>query len=260
MIKDKIYFVSDVHLGAQALDDNQERELRFVRWLDTISIDAKQLFIMGDLFDYWFEYKSVIPRGYVRTLGKLAELSDKGLDIHFFIGNHDIWADNFFENEVGITIHKKEEVWNIFGYKVFLAHGDGLDPFDKGYLFLKKIFTNHFLQWCYAKLHPNFANRMAHRWSTKRRKRHQREVVEFKGKEHEGLYLYAQSVQQKMHIDYFIFGHRHLLLDLPIGNNTRYINLGDWINYFSYGVFTESGFQLKQLPPTKKINTNENIH
>lgn len=252
MGKDKIYFVSDVHLGAQALDDNKQREQRFVQWLDDISVDAKQLFIMGDLFDYWFEYRTVIPRGHVRTLGKLAELSDKGVDIHFFIGNHDIWAGQFFEEEIGITVHPKEEVWNIFGYNLLLAHGDGLDPFDTRYNFLKKLFTNKFLQWCYSKLHPNFANKIAHGWSSHRRKRHQKAVVDFKGNNEEGLYMYAQSVQQKMHIDYFIFGHRHLLLDLPIGNkNARYINLGDWINYFSYGVFTESGFQLHQLPPTK---------
>ncbi len=248
MIKDKIYFISDVHLGAQALNDNHEREIRFINWLDHISADAKQLLIMGDLFDYWFEYKSVIPRGYVRTLGKLAELSDKGLDIHFFIGNHDVWADQFFKDEIGITIHKSEEVWDIFGYKVFLAHGDGLDPSDTGYLFLKKLFTNKFLQWCYAKLHPNCAHKIAHGWSSKRRKRHQRELVEFKGEDKEGLYLFAQSMQQKVHIDYFIFGHRHLLLNLPLGNEkTRYINLGDWINFFSYGVFSEHGFELKQF-------------
>ncbi|MFV0289419.1 MAG: UDP-2,3-diacylglucosamine diphosphatase [Mangrovibacterium sp.] len=248
MTKDKIYFVSDVHLGAKALNDNSERERLFVQWLDKISIDAKQLIIMGDLFDYWFEYKTVIPRGYVRTLGKLAQLSDNGLDIHFFIGNHDIWADNFFVEEIGITIHKKEEVWEIFGKQVFLAHGDGLDPFDTGYLFLKKLFTNRTLQWCYSKLHPNLANKIAHGWSSKRRKRHQRELVEFKGENHEGLFIFAKSVQQKMHIDYFIFGHRHLLLNLPLDNGARYINLGDWINYFSFGVFSETGFQLHQLP------------
>ncbi len=247
MTKKNIYFVSDVHLGARALNNNRERELRFVNWLSSIKNDAKQLLIMGDLFDYWFEYQYVIPRGHSRTLGKLAELSDSGVDIHFFIGNHDIWAKDFFSEELGITVHQKEEVWDINGKKFFLAHGDGFDPFDKGYHFLKKCFTNPFLQWAFAKLHPDVANKIAHAWSSSRRKRHQTEIVNFKGENEEGLFLFAKSVLKKQDIDYFVFGHRHLLLDLPIGNNSRYINLGDWISYFSYATFDGNTFSLKQI-------------
>ena len=241
----KIYFISDVHLGAPALKNNAERERLFVKWLDEIKSDAAVLFLMGDIFDYWFEYKRVVPRGFTRTLGKIAEIADSGIPVHFFTGNHDIWVFDYLPSELGIQVHYKEMRITLAGKKFFLAHGDGLDPYDTGYHFLKKVFTNRFFQWLFARVHPNVGIKIAHEWSKKSRL--DKGMGDgFKGPEKEGLFVFANSVLEKEEIDYFIFGHRHLLLDLPIGNYSHYINLGDWINHFSYGVFDGENFELKR--------------
>ncbi|MGV8091663.1 MAG: UDP-2,3-diacylglucosamine diphosphatase [Mangrovibacterium sp.] len=240
---DKIYFISDVHLGAPALNNNAERERLFVQWLDEIRKDAAMLFLMGDIFDYWFEYKKVVPRGFTRTLGKIAEITDSGIPVHFFTGNHDIWVFDYLPSELGIHVHHHEIRATFSGRHFFLAHGDGLDPFDKGYNLMKKIFTNRFFQWCFSHIHPNLGIAFAHRWSKKSRIS-KGGGIPFKG-DKEGLFIFAKSVLEKEEIDYFIFGHRHLLLDLPIGKNSRYINLGDWISHFSYGVFDGEKFELK---------------
>lgn len=242
--KGKIYFVSDVHLGASALKNNAEREKHFVRWLDEIKKDASMLFLMGDIFDYWFEYKKVVPRGFTRTLGKIAEIADSGISVHFFTGNHDIWVFDYLPTELGIHVHKKELRTNFSGKKFFLAHGDGLDPFDKGYDLLKKLFTNRFLQWVFARVHPNLGISFAQRWSKKSRLT--KGMGEgFKGEEKEGLYVFANKILKTEEVDFFIFGHRHLYLDMAISEKTRYINLGDWITHFSYGVFDGEKFELK---------------
>ena len=240
----KIYFISDIHLGAPALKNNREREKLFVSWLDEIKKDASALFLMGDIFDYWFEYKTVVPRGFTRTLGKLAEIADSGIPVHFFTGNHDVWVFDYLPSELGVHVHREEMRVTFSGKKFFLAHGDGLDPFDKGYHLLKKLFTNRFLQWLFSWLHPNWGVALAHAWSKKSRLT-KGMFVPFHGEEKEGLYLFAKSTLEDEEVDYFIFGHRHLLLDLPIGKNTRYINLGDWISHFSYGVFDGEKFELK---------------
>lgn len=233
-----------MHLGAPALTNNAERERLFVRWLDEISDDAAMVFLMGDIFDYWFEYKTVVPRGFVRALGKIAELTDSGIPVHFFTGNHDIWVFDYLPAELGVQVHYREVRMNLGGKSFFLAHGDGLDPFDTGYHFLKKVFTNRFFQWVFARIHPNLGVMIAHSWSKKSRL--DKGLGDgFKGPEKEGLYVFANSVTENEEIDYFIFGHRHLLLDLPIGKNSRYINLGDWITHFSYGVFDGENFELK---------------
>jgi len=242
--QDKIYFISDIHLGAPALKNNREREKLFVSWLDEIKKDASALFLMGDIFDYWFEYKTVVPRGFTRTLGKLAEIADSGIPVHFFTGNHDVWVFDYLPSELGVHVHREEMRVAFSGKKFFLAHGDGLDPFDKGYHLLKKLFTNRFLQWLFSWLHPNWGVALAHAWSKKSRLT-KGMFVPFHGEEKEGLYLFAKSTLEDEEVDYFIFGHRHLLLDLPIGKNTRYINLGDWISHFSYGVFDGEKFELK---------------
>ena len=241
----KIYFISDIHLGAPALDNNLEREKLFVGWLDEIKKDAAVLFLMGDIFDYWFEYKKVVPRGFTRALGKIAEIADAGIPVHFFTGNHDVWVFDYLPEELGVHVHYHEMHATFSGKKFFLAHGDGLDPSDKGYLFLKKIFTNRFFQWAFARVHPNLGIAIAHGWSKKSRLT-KGMCVPFKGVEQEGLYLFAKSVLKNEEVDYFIFGHRHLLLDLPLEKNSRYINLGDWITHFSYGVFDGEEFELKK--------------
>ncbi|WP_321288596.1 UDP-2,3-diacylglucosamine diphosphatase [uncultured Sunxiuqinia sp.] len=243
--KNKIYFVSDIHLGAQALDNNREREQKFVAWLDEIKQDAAALFLLGDIFDYWFEYKEVVPRGFVRTLGKIAEIADSGIPVHFFTGNHDVWVFDYLPSELGVQIHRSEMRISFSGKKFFLAHGDGLDPYDKGYHFLKKLFTNRFLQWMYARIHPNLGISLAHKWSKKSRLTKGMSVP-FYGEDKEGLLLFAKSVLEDEEVDYFIFGHRHLLLDLPLGKKSRYINLGDWITHYSYGVFDGEKFELKK--------------
>lgn len=245
--KGKIYFVSDVHLGAPALKNNSEREKLFVRWLDEIKSDAQALFLMGDIFDFWFEYKKVAPRGFTRTLGKIAEIADSGIPVHFFTGNHDIWIFDYLPEELGIILHREEYKTEFNGKKFFLAHGDGLDPYDKGYHLLKKIFTCKILQWGFARLHPNFAFWVGHNWSKNSRIANGIQANGYLGDDREGLFVFANSVLKHEQFDYFIFGHRHLLVERPIGKNSVFINLGDWINYFSYGVFDGEKFELKKF-------------
>jgi len=242
----KAYFVSDVDLGAPALKNNKERELAFVDWLNQIKEDASHLFLMGDIFDYWFEYKTVVPRGFTRTLGKIAEISDSGVEVHFFTGNHDVWVFDYLPNELGMALHRDEFITDLFGKRLFLAHGDNCDPTDKGYLFLRKIFTNKFLQWMYARLHPNFSMGLGHSWSKHSRISKGITGEGFKGANNEGMFIFAESKLKSEHFDYFVFGHRHVLVDHPIGADSRFINLGDWIKYFSYGVFDGETFELRQ--------------
>jgi len=242
----KIYFISDIHLGAPALKNNRERELALVSWLNEIKEDASHLFLMGDIFDFWFEYKTVVPRGFTRTLGKIAELSDAGVEVHFFTGNHDVWVFDYLPNELGMTLHRDEFKTVIGGKKFFLAHGDGLDATDKGYLFLKKLFTSKTLQWLFARIHPNLALSFGHNWSKHSRLSKGIDGEAFKGLRNEGIYAFASAVLREERFDYFIFGHRHVMVDQPIGENSRYINLGDWIKHFSYGVFDGQDFSLKQ--------------
>ncbi len=245
----KIYFVSDIHLGAPALKNNKERELLFVKWLDSIKEDAEKIYLMGDIFDFWFEYKRVIPRGHTRFLGKLSELSDMGIDIHFFTGNHDFWIFDYIRDECGISIHRNTEVTELKGKKFFLGHGDGLGDYDRGYKILKKIFNNRFLQWCFHRVHPNLGVWIALKWSTKSRLKDTGsiEAAHFRGEEKEWLIIFAKNELKKEYYDYFIFGHRHYPVDINLDNNSRYINLGDWITHFSYAVFDGNNVELKNF-------------
>ncbi len=210
--------------------------MQFARWLDFIRDDAAELYLMGDIFDFWFEYRKVVPRGFTRVLGRLADMSDQGISIHFFAGNHDLWVFDYLPNEIGLTLHRDQLVTEIYGKKFFLAHGDGLDPADKGYLFLKKIFTNKKLQWVFARLHPNFAFHLAHRWSESSRLTKLNRQEEFKVK-NESMFKFAENYLEKEWIDYFIFGHRHRMVEVEVKKNSGMILLGDWISNFSYGVF-----------------------
>lgn len=241
----KIYFVSDVHLGAPAFKDNHKRELRFARWLDEIKSDASALFLMGDIFDFWYEYRKVAPRGFTRILGRIAGFTDDGIPVHFFTGNHDLWVFDYLPEETGVILHRNEFITELNGKKFYLAHGDGVDPDDKGYIFLKKIFTNKLMQWAFSRLHPNFALMLAHKWSKSSRLAKMGIEEEFKVN-NEGMYQFAENFLQKELIDYFIFGHRHLMLDIEVGKSGRFILLGDWINNFSYGVFDGKNFELKR--------------
>ncbi len=243
-VKGKIYFVSDVHLGAPALKNNRERELRFARWLDSIENDVSALFLLGDIFDFWYEYKKVAPRGFSRILSRIAGLTDRGIPVHFFTGNHDVWVFDYLPEETGVILHRNEFVTGIYGKRFFLAHGDGLDPDDKGDLFLKKIFVNKTLQWLFSRLHPNFAFHIAHKWSKSSRLGKMDEKEEFKVK-NEGMYKFAVNYLQKEYVDYFIFGHRHQMVNEKIDSKTNFILLGDWIKYNSFGVFDGEKFELK---------------
>jgi len=235
----KIYFASDFHLGN---DDNakytsREREVQIVQWLDQIKVDAAEIYLVGDVFEFWFEYKTVVPKGYVRLLGKLAELRDSGISIFFFIGNHDMWMFKYFEEELGIPTYRTPIQKTIAGKKFFIGHGDGLGPGDNGYKILKKIFSNKLCQWLFERLHPNFGIGIAKFWSGKSRDGHKVES-QFLGEEKEWLISYCNRKIETMDVDFFVFGHRHLPIDWKLKNgHSRYINLGEWMNYNSYAVF-----------------------
>ncbi|MBI34496.1 MAG: UDP-2,3-diacylglucosamine hydrolase [Flavobacteriales bacterium] len=225
----KIYFASDFHLGVPNYEKSREREKMIVEWLDRIKNDAQEIFLVGDLFDFWFEYKQCVPKGYVRFLGKIAEITDSGIPVHFFTGNHDMWMFDYLPNEIGITLHKKPifKEWN--GKKFFIGHGDGLGPGDRFYKFLKLFFNSKLCQWMFARIHPNLGMGVGNFWSRKSRISNLEKGEEFLGEEKEWLYIYCKEVLEKQYYDFFIFGHRHLVLDLKIKNtNSRYINLGEW--------------------------------
>ena len=247
MSSHKIYFVSDLHLGLNAVHSSVERERRFVNWLDGISQDATELYILGDLFDFWFEYKHVVPKGFVRTLGKLALLKDSGLPIHFFTGNHDQWMTGYFERELGIPVYRKPKSLECNGKKFIVGHGDGLGPGDRGYKAMKSVFTNPAANWAFARLHPNFAMWLGKKWSENNRLLNGKHEDELQDESKEWLIGYCRDVLQREHVDYFIFGHRHLALDYKLNERSRYINLGDWLSFYSYAVFDGNDVQLKYL-------------
>ena len=242
----KIYFASDQHFGAPTPKESKVREAKFIRWLDDIKKDAQVLFLMGDLFDFWHEWQHVIPKGYVRLLGKLAELKDSGIELYFFVGNHDLWMKSYFEDELEVPVYFTKKYYEVSGKNFLLAHGDGLGPGDKGYKRMKKLFTNPVAQWFFKWLHPDISMRIALYLSQKNKMISGEEDKEFLGEDKEFLIIYAKEKLKTEKIDYFIFGHRHLpmVLNLNAGQS-KYINLGDWIGYFTYGVFDGDHFELK---------------
>lgn len=244
----KIYFASDLHLGASALNNNRERERLFVKWLDEIKKDADKIYLLGDVFDFWFEYKQAVPRGHTRFLGKLSELTDRGIEIHLFTGNHDFWIFNYLSIECGIIIHRDTETLILNNKKFFLGHGDGLGDFDRSYKLLRKIFNNKFLQICFSWLHPDIGIWLAHKWSSHSRLKGTGsvEAEEYRGEDKEWLIIYSKEILNTEHYDFFIYGHRHFPIDIKIGEKTRYINLGDWISHFTYGVLDKQDFKLKK--------------
>jgi UDP-2,3-diacylglucosamine hydrolase len=233
----KIYFASDQHLGAPTSEKSKEREKKLVRWLDSVKEDAEAIFLLGDLFDFWFEYKTVVPKGFVRVLGKLAEIRDSGVPIYFFVGNHDLWMNDYFEKELGIPLYHEPKEFVFSGKTFLIGHGDGLGPGDNGYKRMKKVFTNPFCKWLFRWLHPDLGVRLAQHFSVKNKLISGEEDVAFLGEEKENLIQYCKQVLATKHYDYFVFGHRHLPMKLSLEKNSEYINLGDWISYFTYGVF-----------------------
>lgn len=241
----KIYFLSDFHLGAPDHASSLEREKLLVQFLDKIREDAAEIFLVGDMFDFWYEYRKVVPKGHVRLLGKLAELSDAGIQLHFFVGNHDMWMRDYFQQELNMLVYfePKEFVFN--GKSFLVGHGDGLGPGDHGYKRLKKVFRNPVSKWLFGILPPVAGMSLAHYMSRRSRAQTGSSEEVFLGEEKEWLIIYCKEVLTKKKIDFFVFGHRHLAIDYRLNEQSRYINLGDWIRYFTYAVFDGENLQLK---------------
>jgi UDP-2,3-diacylglucosamine hydrolase len=221
------------------------REKLVCKWLDTIKHDASEIYLVGDIFDFWYEYKYTIPKGQTRLLGKIAEITDSGIAVHFFTGNHDLWMKDYFKQELNVQIHY-QPITVTYNNKVFyIAHGDGLGPGDQWYKFLKKIFTNKIIQWMFTRIHPNLAFYIARKSSKRSRISTSNSDEKFLGLENEWLYLYSCEYLKTHNVNYFVFGHRHLPLELNVGNNATYINLGEWINYKTYAVFDGEKIELK---------------
>ena len=241
----KIYFASDFHLGIPTYEKSLEREKRIVSWLDKIEKDAEEIYLLGDVFDFWFEYKTVVPRGYVRLLGKLASITDRGIPVHYFTGNHDMWTFDYLQHELNVKIYREPIEASYNGKTFYIGHGDGLGPGDHGYKFIKKIFASKVCQWLFARLHPNFGIGVANYFSRKSRVATGTVDEKFLGEEKEWLVIHSKEILEQKHYDYLVFGHRHLPLDIPINRKSRYINLGDWIRYNSYAAF--DGTEMKLL-------------
>ncbi len=241
----KVYFASDQHLGAPDMASSRVREKRFVAWLDHIKSDAAALFLLGDLFDFWFEYKKVVPKGFVRVLGKLAEIRDSGIPVYFFVGNHDLWMSNYFETELDIPVFFDNKEFDFNQKRFLIGHGDGKGPGDKGYKRMKKVFTNPVSKWFYRWLHPDIGVALAQHLSVKNKLISGADDVRFLGSDNEWLVAYCRRKLETAHYDFFVFGHRHLPLDISLRPESRYINLGDWVQYYTYGVFDETGFSLR---------------
>jgi UDP-2,3-diacylglucosamine hydrolase len=243
----KIYFASDFHLGLPAGSLPVEREKKVVKWLNSVAGDAKEIYLLGDIFDFWWEYKLVIPRGFTRFLGTVSEITDSGIPVHFFTGNHDMWVGNYFSDECGMTIHTSPVTKQFDGKRFHLAHGEGLGTKSTGYKILLSIFRNRPLQVMYSALHPSIGVGIGHRWSLNSRLG-KGITKEFLGEEDEDLTRYARSVLENEKIDYFIFGHRHLAMKYNLMPETEIVFLGDWIKNGSYAEWDGKDLSFKTLP------------
>lgn len=242
----KIYFASDVHLGAPTIRNPRDHERTFVAWLDQIKDSAEAIYLLGDIFDFWFEYKKVVPRGYTRLLGKLAEITDSGIPVHFFTGNHDIWVFDYLPRETGVIVHHEPMICQLDDKTFFLAHGDGLGGFDKTFTFIRSIFTNRFAQWLFGHIHPNWGIGFATMWSKQSREKNMVKYGSvYLGDDKEWLVMFARDTLKKQSIDYFVFGHRHIALDKDMGEGSRLIYLGDWISQLTYAVWDGHTLQLE---------------
>lgn len=244
----KIYFASDLHLGTPDEKSSREREKLFVEWLDEVKTDALEVFIIGDIFDFWHEYKTVVPKGFVRVQAKIAALCDAGIPVHIFTGNHDLWMFGYFEKELGAKVYTQPIQRELQGKKFFIGHGDGLGPGDHGYKFIKAVFSNKVCQFLFRWLHPDIGARIAKYFSYESRFGNQggRSTAEgFKNEEKEWLVQFCRETLKAQHYDFFVFGHRHLPLDIKLNDKSRYINTGDWLDYFTYAVFDGNDVKLK---------------
>lgn len=245
----KIYFLSDFHLGAPDHAASLEREKKIVAFLDEIKNDAATIFIVGDMFDFWYEYRKVVPKGHVRLLGKLAEITDSGIPVHFFVGNHDMWMKDYLTKELNIPIYFEPRAFRFNDKDFLVGHGDGLGPGDHGYKFIKKIFRNPFCQWLFGILPPAIGIGLADFFSRKSREATGQHEQEFMGEKNEWLITYCRKQLASTKYDFLIFGHRHLPIDFALDQHSRYINLGDWINYFTFAVFDGQQLSLQTRYP-----------
>lgn len=244
-----VYFLSDAHLGSLAIDHRRMQERRLVNFLDSIKHKAAAVYLLGDMFDFWFEYKTVVPKGYTRFLGKISELTDLGVEVHYFTGNHDLWMRDYLETECGVTLHRRSSVEEIYGKVFYLAHGDGLGTKDHKFLFLRSVFHDTTCQWLFAALHPRWGMAFGLEWARRSRlKRIDGKEPSYMGEDREELVLFAKDyLQTHPEINFFVFGHRHIELDLMLRRNTRLVILGDWITQFTYAVYDGEHFFLEEF-------------
>ena len=248
MVNKKLYFSSDQHFGVPNLERSHEREKLFVKWLEMAEKDAEHIFLLGDLFDFWFEYSTVVPRGFTRVLGKIAQITDKGIPVTFFVGNHDLWMWDYFQKELGVTVYHVPKSFVFFEKKFFLGHGDGLGPYDKGFKRMKKVFVHPLSKWLFARLHPNLALGIANYFSKRSRLANGDSDQVFMGEDKEWLIQYAErKLESDVSIDYFLFGHRHLAMDIKLSTGARYVNTGEWVNHRNYAVFENGDLFLKKF-------------
>lgn len=242
----KIYFISDLHLGAKTLKSPRETEKRVVEWLDSVKESASAIYMLGDILDYWFEYRCVVPRGFTRFFGKIAELTDSGVEVHWFIGNHDIWIFDYLPSELGITLHRESVITELCGKRFYLGHGDGEGKRSFGFLFIRWLFRNRVCQKLYSAIHPRWTVPFAHGWSSNSRKAGG-ETPKFGNDDNNPLVVWAKEFNCKAEekIDFFVFGHQHLLFKRPIESGGEIVLIGDWISHLSYAVFDGNEILLK---------------
>jgi len=234
-----IYFLSDAHLGSRAIAHGRTQERRLVRFLDSIKEKAGAVYLLGDMFDFWYEYKHVVPKGYTRLLGKISELTDLGVEVHFFTGNHDIWAYGYLAEECGVIIHRKPLTVEMGDKVFFLAHGDGLGDPNPSFKLLRAIFHNRVCQILFSALHPRWGMEFGLTWAKHSRLKHEAEDPPcYLGEDKEYLVLFAKEyLHSHPNVNYFLFGHRHIELDLMLSRTARVMILGDWITHFTYAVY-----------------------
>lgn len=234
-----IYFLSDAHLGSLAIQSRRMQERRLVRFLDSIKHKAGAVYLLGDMFDFWHEYKTVVPKGFTRFLGKISELTDLGVEVHYFTGNHDLWMKDYLVEECGVVLHKTACTVELYGKIFYLAHGDGIGDDSRGFRFLRALFHNPIAQALFAAIHPRWGMSFGLNWAKHSRlKREDGKEPPFMGEDKENLILFAkQYLKDHPEINFFLFGHRHIDYDLMLSKSSRVVILGDWISLFTYAVF-----------------------
>lgn len=241
----KLYFASDFHLGAPDAAQSKIREKRIIRWLDSIAADAAAIILVGDIFDFWFEYGEVIPKGFIPFISKISQLRDREIPILFFTGNHDLWMKDYFTRELGIPVYRHPIELSVNGKKILVGHGDGLGPGDQSYKFLKTVFTNPLAKWLFRWLHPDLGIKLAKTWSSRSRITNLGKNENRFLNNEEWLWQYCKEMEARVHHDFYIFGHRHLPLELPVGEKSTYFNLGEWVSQNTFLEFDADGGKLK---------------